>query len=268
MHKPWILRGLALGLALGTTEFASAQTVPEAPKARSGTRPKRLAKSEVLRQSVTDSSANIQQYIDDGDLPRARQELEKQEQAVADLKREAEQPPDQTPPAAQPETNVAADEDKAEKAHEAAKADVATAEGNAGCDAQYRFCVFAGAAAASYSLTLGNGRRQGETSHHIVSLVVPTLGVRYSASRFISLDLAAYTAIISPELQVNSTDRKGTSCSTTGGTFEDSLPCEGNAQLRPYLAGFLGGTVGTGNSSLGLVSAGFTAGVARTTQDA
>lgn len=66
----------------------------------------------------------------------------------------------------------------------------------------------------------------------------------------------------------NSIENTGSGCAKQTGTFEDDLPCEGNAVLRPYGAVLLGGTINTGNSALGVLTVGLTAGWARTTQDA
>ncbi|MFO0738783.1 MAG: hypothetical protein U0270_22990 [Labilithrix sp.] len=96
---------------------------------------------------------------------------------------------------------------------------------------------------------------------------VPTIGFRKPLNSFISFDASLYTAIISPQFELAQKATSGGGCKAGGGKFEDTLPCEGNAELRPYIATLIGFTAGTGNSSLGIVTIGATAGVARTGQD-
>jgi hypothetical protein len=144
---------------------------------------------------------------------------------------------------------------------------LSAAKDNSGCDGHTKWCLFGGALLGSYSLTMGVGDRAGQTGHRIVSLVVPAGGVRMVLSQYLSLDMGLYTAIISPQLQVNDVNTVGTGCSKHNGAFEDKLPCEGNAVLRPYGAALVALTVGTGSSALGVISLGLTFGFARTAQD-
>jgi hypothetical protein len=151
---------------------------------------------------------------------------------------------------------------------DATSAKVDTASDKSGCDGKSRVCLFGGALVGSYSLTAGTGDRKGQTGHHIISLLVPTGGLRVSIVEHVSVDVGFYTSIISPQFQTNSIDPSGSGCAKTSTKFTDLLPCEGNTALRPYGAMLLGPTIGTGNSSLGIITVGLTAGVARTTQDA
>src|SRR5262249_47323961 len=137
------------------------------------------------------------------------------------------------------------------------------------CNGTSRFCFFGGALIGSYSLTIASADgRSGDTSHQVINVAVPTGGFRWAASQRFSVDLGLYTAIISPQFKVNTIDRSGSGCSRDPSRFNDLLPCEGNAVLRPYGAAFAGITLGTGSSSLGIITLGITGGVARTTQDA
>lgn len=148
-------------------------------------------------------------------------------------------------------------------------AKVKTAQSNSGCNGTSWVCFFGGALVGSYSLTIATSNaRSGDTSHQVVSVAVPTGGVRFAVSNRLSVDLGLYTAIISPQLKVNSLDRSGTGCSKASNRFNDLLPCEGNAVLRPYGALFGGITIGTGSSAIGIITLGLTGGLARTTQDA
>ena len=136
-----------------------------------------------------------------------------------------------------------------------------------GCGGSVRWCLFGGTLLASYSLTGSGGDRDGQTGHRIVSVALPAAGGRWARWQHLSVDLTLYTAIISPQFQVNSVNDASMSCSMNGSAFEKNLPCEGNAVLRPYLAALLGVTIGTGSSALGVLTVGLTGGWARTTQD-
>ena len=159
---------------------------------------------------------------------------------------------------------------KIEAAHVSQKtaATVDDAKSRSGCDGTSRLCVFGGALVGSYSLVSGSGQRTGQTGHRIINLLVPSGGVRWARFEHLSIDLSFYTAIISPDFQTQVISSAGSGCSKTPSTFNDLLPCEGNTLLRPYGALLLGGTIGTGNSSIGVVTVGITGGIARTTQDA
>ncbi len=174
-----------------------------------------------------------------------------------------------------PDDKVAAINDKvqqekqeAEQISQKTAEKVDSARSRSGCDGTSRLCVFGGALVGSYSLVSGSGQRTGQTGHRIINLLVPAGGVRWARFEHLSIDLSFYTAIVSPDFQTQLINSNGSGCSKTPSTFNDLLPCECNTLLRPYGALLLGGTIGTGNSSVGVVTVGVTAGIARTTQDA
>jgi hypothetical protein len=217
----------------------------------------------------------VQAFLQSGDLSRAETVIKTQKATIDQLTavaQEAKSHAADAPAADQATAQASAGGAQdalatATKTSATSAQQFSTASGNAGCGGKSAFCLFGGAFLAGYSLTTGAGDRQGETGHHIVQLALPTAGIRYAALQYASLDLGFYTAIISPQFQVNQVNSSGSGCATKGGTFENSLPCEGDAPLRPYAALFLGATIGTGSSSLGLVSIGWTVGGARTDQD-
>lgn len=102
----------------------------------------------------------------------------------------------------------------------------------------------------------------GETAHQIAAIVVPVAGVRlipfHDSQGYIALDLGAYSSTFSPRIRTregaeSSAPEATISCSRAGGEFEKRLPCEGNVTLNPYLAGFIGVTIG--RNGLGYLSA-------------
>lgn len=231
-----------LVLTLGTVGAVAAPG--EAPAAtENSTTASPAEKSHVLAE---EGAARIDSALEHGDLEAAQREKELLE-AVNEAPTTDKQAKDQIK-------------------HAASKVDEASAK--AGCDGKSDWCGFGGGFLASYSATFGKGNRHGQTSHQIVQLFVPAIGLRRVLNQYLSLDFSAYTALVSPQFKVNSIDRTGSGCGTTDNAFEDALPCEGNAALRPYGALLAGVTVGTGSSSLGVITIGLTGGAARTTQDA
>lgn len=131
----------------------------------------------------------------------------------------------------------------------------------------WRPCLFAGAFLASASLTGVNlekgGLHGGETSHSIISTIIPTAGARWplETRARISLDLGLLSMLLSKDL--SSSSRKG--CRTSDGEYEQKLPCEGNVALSPIGAGYLGLTFGT--EDVGLVTFMYMIGMAKTSLD-
>lgn len=108
----------------------------------------------------------------------------------------------------------------------------------------------------------------GQSRHRLASVAVPTVGVRlrlpypvvwyltkWKQLKFASLDLGVYSAFISPTVSEGGAAVKGSaepSCSKSNGEFETRLPCQGNASVSPYAAGYFGVTFG--KSGIGYVS--------------
>lgn len=229
--------------------------------------------AESLRSRIHDQTVRINTYLKSEDLKRAKDAAEDQDADLNQLNAIDATAQKISTALPTPTTALAAADTSAAKTDAAsdvtkAKSQVDAATDRSGCDGKSRLCLFGGALVGSYSLTSGWGDRTGQTGHHIVSLLVPNGGVRLAVREHVSLDLGFYTSIISPQFQANTIDMSGSGCSKTASKFNDLLPCEGNTALRPYAAMLLGATIGTGNSSLGILTVGYTLGIARTTQDA
>jgi hypothetical protein len=233
---------------------------------------------EELEKRIQQRSLRIKTLESAGEIARAGEAVDEQDNDLRELVERADEVTKQPPSAPsvqgpKSKTEVASAAAKVAEAKKSAKESVdkdrvehTNREQKIGCNGR-TVCLFGGALLGSYSLTLGQGTRAGQTSHHIISLVVPAGGFRYVWNQYLNLDVGLYTAIISPQFEVNTVATSGTGCTKGGAAFEDKLPCEGNAPLRPYLAGLVALTIGTGSSTLGVISVGFTAGVARTNQD-
>lgn len=222
-----------------------------------------LTQAQTLKQALGEHSIRITSYLNSGDLKKAQAEAAAQKTTVEKLTTVA------TIAAStgdEHQAEVQTIKTGGETAQNADQAAVDKATGNAGCGGQSSLCIIGGTFLAGYSFTGGVGDRTGHTGHHVIQFVVPAVGLRYAWLENVSFDLTAYSAIISPQLSINQISTAGTGCSTKQSTFNDALPCEGDAALRPYIAGFLGVTVGSGGP-LGIVSVGVTAGIARTAQD-
>jgi len=216
---------------------------------------KKNAKANIdqLIQEILVSLGRVKKFLDAGRLLAARREVQIATSRYDEAKGQAARLDEEY------RTKVAALSAQLEQQ----KADVEDA--NKGCNGAF-MCLFAGAFLANYSLTsMWLSPRRGQSGHHIVALVVPTAGFRIAFHPNISFDASLYTAILSKDLQVNTIDGKNDGCRKGGGEFEDRLPCEGNAEARPYGAFNVGFTFGS--ESLGLISPGLTFGIARTTQD-
>ena len=101
-----------------------------------------------------------------------------------------------------------------------------------GCGGSVRWCLFGGTLLASYSLTGSGGDRDGQTGHRIVSVALPAAGGRWARWQHLSVDLTLYTAIISPQFQVNSVNDASMSCSMNGSAFKRIFP----AKATPFFA--------------------------------
>jgi hypothetical protein len=261
------LIGCAAPMAMAAPALAANPVLPALPAGAPACAQAAAAEANHLLSEVMDEGIRAQEALKAKDLVRAKDSKDRQETAatqLANLKKQASTDPSLL--AAKAVASSAAEQATDPTNQTGAQVDAATS--NSGCDGASWICLFGGALVGSYTLTEGGGDRSGQTGHHIVNLLVPAGGLRFAVRANISIDLGLYTAIISPEFQPNGISTAGSGCSNPGNKFNDMLPCEGNTALRPYGALLLGGTVGTSNSSLGIVTAGFTAGVARTTQDA
>ncbi len=262
-----VVAGCAVLAAAAAPALAANPVLPALPADAPAGAQSAAAEANHLLSEVMDEGIRAQEALKAKDLARAKDSKDRQETAVrqlANLQTQAATDPSLL--AAKTVADSAAQQAVTPAKQTGAAVDAATSK--SGCDGASRFCLFGGALVGSYTLTEGKGDRSGQTGHHIVNLLVPTGGLRFAARANISIDLGLYTAIISPEFQPSGISTANSGCSNPGSKFNDLLPCEGNTALRPYGAFLLGGTVGTSNSSLGIVTAGFTAGIARTTQDA
>ena len=168
-----------------------------------------------------------------------------------------------------PSTSRAEDKEvTVEATAEATTTTTTTAKPETPCADGHRFCLYGGAFLASFSITgmVGGGHSQGETSHRLLSVVVPVAGARLALGSQISLDLGAFTALISEQLKTDASDQPPNSgCSKNSSRFVSELPCEGNAVLRPYIATYLGLSVGSDKFSA--LTFAVTMGYARTAHD-
>ena len=247
------------------TSQADGTTTPSPP-------PEAKTDVSTVKARVDDHKLHFDSALEAGDVAKAQHYLDDMNSDVNTATAKEESAPtatSSTPAATAPGGSPAASPDvaAAKGVLNDAKTKMASTETAIGCGGKSRYCLYGGALLASYSLTLGEGDRAGQTGHHIVSLVLPTAGFRFSWRQYVSFDLGVYSAIISPEFQANAIGSSGTGCAKKGGVFEDDLPCEGNALLRPYGAAVLGATINSGSSSLGVFMFGVTVGWARTAQD-
>jgi hypothetical protein len=229
-----------------------------------------------VEKTAHEQAGTVDSFVKTGDLNKAEVAAaatkSSADSAAALAAKATQQASETTDPAQKPEAekakasantaaaNAKKDADNAQKMLDAAK-------GSAGCSGLSPWCLFGGVQVVGYSLTNGAGSREGQTAHHVVDLAIPTVGIRWAISQYVSLDMAFYTAIVSPQFQLNTASPTGSGCGKKTNAFEDALPCEGNAALRPYAGTVVGFTAGTGSSSLGIMTIGITTGVARTTQD-
>jgi len=242
-----------------------------------------IQRVDFLRDEIKKRTTTIQTVLELGDLSQAQSLGEQQQAAIKELEAETGKAKALIAARGRPQLGASdagaaqaaetADSQKVEDAAkqakdsvDGAKVEIGKAVDAAGCLGK-SLCLFGGASLAGFSLTSANTHRSGQTGHRVIQLLVPTIGIRYAWLSHISLDLGIYTAIVSPQLELAQTDRTGSGCTRKPNAFEDALPCEGSANLRPYIAGLAGFTVGTGSSSMGILTIGVTGGLARTTQD-
>jgi hypothetical protein len=116
-------------------------------------------------------------------------------------------------------------------------------------------CLVFGLFAASLSvvrvegegLPSPSGFYSGQSSHHLTSIAVPFAGARWVPLKsvgYVSLDVAAYSAFLTQNLNASTPTGRKEPCSSTATDFASRLPCEANAPVFPYLGAYLGITVG------------------------
>jgi hypothetical protein len=85
------------------------------------------------------------------------------------------------------------------------------------------------------------------TRPHLPSVAVPDVALRWLPSQdvgWVALEIGAYTSFLTQSLTAASPSVTKVACTRNASEYENRLPCEANANVYPYLALYLGATVG------------------------
>jgi hypothetical protein len=106
------------------------------------------------------------------------------------------------------------------------------------------------------------------TQNHLLSVAVPSAAFRLVIipQGWLSFDIGLSSAFLTQSLAYGAPSTSKTACTVGANVFENKLPCEANAVVYPYMAGYAGFTAG--KSGIGFITiAPITAGMAQVGSD-
>jgi hypothetical protein len=121
-----------------------------------------------------------------------------------------------------------------------------------------QWCGTYGLFAAALSYVSVRGPDGWTARNHLVSVAVPSVAFRFlpiPSVGWFALDLGLYSAFLTQSIAYQAPTNAKTACTPNPNDFENKLPCEANATVYPYLAGYFGASLG--KSGVGFLTIAF-----------